>query len=43
VTNAELVDKLLEAAAILDGGGEIWDDIWSEVFIDAADALANDQ
>lgn len=41
MTNAELVDKLLEAVAILDGGGELWDDEWSEIFIDAADALAN--
>ena len=39
MTNIELADKLREAVAILDGGGEIWDDEWSEVFTDAADAL----
>ena len=40
MTDAELVDKLREAVAILDGGGELWDDEWSEIFTDAADALA---
>ncbi len=44
MTNAELVDKLLEAAAILEDGGDIWDATeWAEIFIDAADALAHDQ
>lgn len=42
MTNSELVDKLLEAAAILDGGAELWDDGWVEIFIDAADALDPD-
>ncbi len=41
MTNAELADKLLEAVAILNGGGEIWDDEWVEIFIDAADALTD--
>ncbi len=42
VTDAELADKLLEAVAIIDGGGELWDDEWSEIFADAADALDPD-
>lgn len=41
MTNAELADKLREAGAILDGGGELWDDEWAEVFNDAADALSS--
>ena len=39
MTNAELATKLLEAVSILDGGGEIWDDEWSEIFADAAEVL----
>ncbi len=42
MTDAELAAKLREAVAILDGGGEIWDDEWSEIFTDAADVLDPD-
>ncbi len=42
MTDAELADKLREAVAIIDGGGELWDDEWSEIFADAADALDPD-
>ncbi len=42
MTDAELADKLREAVAILDGGGEIWDDEWGEIFADAAEALDHD-
>lgn len=39
MTPEELAEKLLEAAAILDGGGEIWNADWSEIFTDAATVL----
>lgn len=40
MTSAELAEKLLEAAAILQDGGDIWDATeWAEVFTDAAEAL----
>ncbi len=41
MTDAELVLKLREAAAIIKTGGELWDDTWGETFLEAAERLAD--